>query len=53
MKKYKIHCKYCDTPICGGKMCYNCKVKLRLIRKMQKMIKERVEHEKKFFIIRY
>jgi predicted amidophosphoribosyltransferase len=43
-KKYKGVCKYCGMGLKqGGHICGDCSMKLKLIRTMQKMIRDTVE----------
>ena len=45
MPKAKSKCKYCGTPRLRGNLCGTCGEKLRLIRKMQAMVRAEKERE--------
>lgn len=47
MTERNNRCKYCDTKIKYGNMCYTCKEKLLLIRRMQAMVRSAKESVKK------
>lgn len=49
MKKKEYRCKYCGTTSVAkyASICANCSVKLRLVRKMQQMIRDTAERGKR------